>query len=59
MVARGETKSFALTGHFLGVVKTVGVSVCVRRYFPKPPKDYDAGLRLKQLLEEERARKVD
>jgi hypothetical protein len=30
-----------------------------RRYYPKPPKENEAGLRLKQLLEEERARKKE
>jgi hypothetical protein len=30
-----------------------------RRYYPKPPKDNEAGSRLKQLLEEERTRKKD
>jgi len=44
----------------LGVtISTTTAVLYKRRYFPKPPKDNDAGLRLKQLLEEERARKVD
>ena len=41
---------------------TVSPSVSVlykRRYFSKPPKDNEAGSRLKQLLEEERARKKE
>ena len=42
----------------LGITISTSTSVLYkRRYFPKPPKDNDAGLRLKQLLEEERARK--
>jgi len=41
----------------LGMTISTSTSVLYkRRYFPKPAKENAAGLRLKQLLEEERAR---
>ena len=41
-----------------GATHSPSISVLYKkRYYPKPPKENEAGLRLKQLLEEERARK--
>jgi hypothetical protein len=55
-----EAVSTHATSQALPLGMTISTSTSVlykRRYFPKPPKDNDAGLRLKQLLEEERGRK--
>ena len=50
------------TSRSLALGATISTSTSVlfkRRYFPKPPRDNAAGLRLKQLLEEERAKKEE